>query len=244
MRKPIAALLLAGLFTAGGADPAAAQELDRSEIETVVREYLLANPEVIVEALSILESREAERRAAAQARVLGDSRDLLERHPDSPVGGNPDGSITVVEFFDYNCAFCKRALPTKEALLEADGDIRYVYKEFPILAESSRYAARMALAVHFAQPGLYEPMHSALLEHQGTLTEEAVRAIAEDVGVDLDRILEEMEAPRVAEEIDRNLRLARALGIGGTPTFVIGDAVVAGAQPLPVLQEAVAAERQ
>lgn len=244
MRTVIATLLLAAITATAPAGAQGLSDADRGEIEAVVRAYLLENPEVIMEALTILETREAERRAAAQARMLEDMRDVLERHPGSPVGGNPDGAITVVEFFDYNCGFCKRALPTKQALLDDDPDIRYVYKEFPILAESSRYAARMALAIHYRQPDLYESFHTALLEHQGTLTEETVREIARQIGVDLDAALADMDSPRVTEEIQRNMQVAQALGIGGTPTFVIGSEIIGGAQPLPVLQQAVRTTRE
>ncbi len=210
-----------------------------AEIRQIVREYLLEHPEVILEAVAVLEQRQAAEAAEAQAQALGELRDALERNPDSPVSGNPDGDVTIVEFFDYNCSFCRRAVPVIHALLESDAQIRYVYKEFPILAESSMYSARLALAVSRLQPQLYEPLHNALLSTSGALDEGIIDSIAESVGVDLELTKAEIADPSIQEEIDRNLQLAQLLGINGTPTFVIGDAVLAGLQDIRVLEQAV-----
>jgi protein-disulfide isomerase len=212
---------------------------DAAVFEAKLRQILLDKPEVLVEALNVYRMRAAVERQAENQRALASLRPQLEAESRDPISGNPDGRITVVEFFDYNCPYCRRSVPVIAELLEQNPDIRYVYKEFPILAESSHFAARLALAVHRLQPELYEPFHVRLLEQTGRLTEERVLKIAGALGVNLEPAVREMEHPEVVQAIEANLALARSLSITGTPTFVIGERVLKGLQPLEELQAAI-----
>lgn len=210
----------------------------------LVRAYLLENPEVLIEALEVLQVREEETAAARAQATLLDRADDLFNSPLDPIGGNPDGPITIVEFYDYNCPFCRRVKPTIHELLAANADIRYVYKEFPILADSSIYAARAALAVWRTQPERYDAFHNALMVGTGQLSEDLVLERAVSVGVDLDQMRQEMDDPEIQRIIQENQQLARDLGISGTPSFVIGDQIIGGAQPLAVFEEAVRRVRE
>jgi len=209
-----------------------------------IREYLKDNPDVVLEALHELERR---RRAAKEAQIanfINMSHATLFRSKTSPVGGNPDGDVTLVEFFDYNCPYCKRVTPGLFAMLKKDGKTRLVYKEFPILGESSVYAAKAALAVLRLQPKLYERFHLELLATRGRLSDASIVAVAKKVGVDVDRMKAEMESPEIKREIDQNRVIANRLGITGTPAFVVGTNVLNGAQSPAALQAAVEAVRK
>jgi protein-disulfide isomerase len=151
---------------------AAAQDLSEDRVRELVLETIRENPEIVMEAIAILESRQAEAQAASQAEVLARERDTLERDPNAPVLGNPEGDVTVVEFFDYNCPYCRRAKPEIEALLEADANVRLVYREWPILGEGSVFAARAALAAR--EQGLYEEFHWAMMGMNGRAEESSV----------------------------------------------------------------------
>lgn len=197
------------------------------QIEQVVREMLLQNPEILEEMIEALqEKRDGETRARA-SRALEERGDELFRNPASPVGGNPDGDVTLVEFFDYRCGYCKAVFDPMMEAVEADGNVRLVYKEFPILGPESVYAARAALAAR-AQDG-YIPFHEALMRHRGGYDERVVMALAERSGLDPERLKRDMEDPAIERDLAANHSLARALGITGTPAFVIGDQVVPGA---------------
>ena len=193
--------------------------------------------------MQALQERQSAEQAARVAEALREHRDGLLTDPMSPVGGNPEGAVTVVEFFDYNCPYCRAVGPVVTKLLEGNPDVRFVYKEFPTLAESSRFAAQAALAARRQNPELYTAFHDALMETEGRLTEDAVVQIAREVGVDLDRMRADMEDPAIEESIDRNIELARAIGITGTPTFIIGDAMLVGFKPLVEMESAIADAR-
>ena len=227
-----AAALLLGLIPA-----AQAQDLTEDRVRELVLETILENPEIIFEAVAILEQREAEAQSRNQAVVLNELRDTLENDPNAPVLGNPDGDVTIVEFFDYNCPYCRSVKPEIEALLAADPDIRLVYREWPILGEGSVYAARAALAAR--EQGLYEEFHWAMMGMEGRAEEASVLRIAEEVGLDIDQLLQDMEAPEIAEHIATSMSLTDALGFNGTPSFVIGDALVPGLVELARLQDLV-----
>ncbi len=227
MRRRLFALLLAVVPFVAAAGPAAAQVRDRAEIERIVRDVIRENPEIVLEALEALRSREAKAREEQARRMLTERRDELLRDPASPVGGNPQGDVTIVEFFDYQCGYCKTVHPTVRDLLASDGRIRKVYKEFPILGPGSVIASRAALASR-AQ-GRYHAFHDALMEARGAMNEEVVLRIARSVGLDVDRLKRDMSAPEVERAIRANMALAEALGIQGTPAFVIGEQVVPGA---------------
>ena len=212
----------------------------RGQIEEVVKSYLLKNPEIIRDASAALAAREEAEKAAAVAKALAGSRDALERDPGSPVGGNPRGDVTVVEFFDYNCGYCKRVAPAVKALIEADANVRVVYKEFPILGPSSLLATKAALAAH--RQGKYVVFHEALFELP-EISEATLRDLSGRLGLDHARLVKDMEGPEIAAQITRDTELARSLDINGTPGFVIGNRLVPGAIDTQTMQQIVEAER-
>jgi len=218
-------------------DPA---ELD--PFEQRVRKYLLENPEVIMEALQLLQERQRAAEAENLKRTIAERSDEILNDPHAPVGGNPEGDVTLVEFFDYNCPYCRRVAPTVTELEAADPDLRLVYKEFPILGPSSQFAARAALASR--RQGKYIPFHNALMQADEQVTEESVMEIAREVGLDTEQLRADMQEPAIQEAIGRNLQLANTLGITGTPSFIIGEEVVPGAVDLRTLQSMIARARR
>ncbi len=222
LKKPILALAMAALLPI----PALSQELDEARVKELVLEAIRENPEIIMEAVALLEQRQADAQAKNEADVLRNQRDLIERDPNAPVLGNPDGDVTVVEFFDYNCPYCRRAKVEIRALIEEDPNVQLVYREWPILGEGSVFAAKAALAAR-AQ-GKYEDFHWAMMATDGRANEASVMRVAEDVGLDLDQLRQDMEGQEVAEHIETSMRLTQALGFNGTPSFVIGNALVPG----------------
>ncbi len=216
---------------------------EQRALEQTIHKYLLDHPDVVLEALDILRARQ---KAAADERAranLAARRDELENDPASPVAGNPDGDVTLVEFFDYHCAYCKRVLGAMKAVLEEDPGLRVVFKEFPILGPDSLVAARAALASRNQDPAKYVEFHDALMSTRGRLTQPRILEIAADVGFDTERLVADMAAPEFAAAIERNLALARALGLNGTPTFVIGDRLIPGAVDLDTLKNLIAEAR-
>lgn len=213
-----------------------AEELTVEDIKGIVRDYLLENPEIIREALQVLEVKEKAAQAEKTRRAIAARSDELFNDPASPVGGNNNGDVTVVEFFDYNCGFCRRVAPTVEEIKRQDTGVRFVYKEFPILGPTSIVAAKAALASR-AQ-GKYVAFHEALMKVKGgRLSEDQIMKVAESVGLDTARLKKEMEEPAITESIDRNRALASALGVTGTPSFVVGDDFLRGARDLQAFKE-------
>jgi len=203
-----------------------AQDLTDERIKELALQAIRENPQIIMEAVQILEAEQAAAQSQAQAEVLNNERQLLERDSNAPVLGNPDGDVTVVEFFDYNCPYCKRAMAEVQGLLDGDDNVRLVYREWPILGDGSVFAAKAALASR--EQGKYEEFHWALMGMQGRAEEASVMRIAEEVGLDVERLREDMEAPEIQEHIATSMRLTQALGFSGTPSFVIGDNLVPG----------------
>ena len=226
----------------GRAAPAATHELPVVAIRQIVRDYLLEHPEVLVEVQQALrakqEAEEEERSRQAIARL----RDRIFADPEAPVAGDPDGAVVLVEFFDYRCGYCRRVKPTLDTLLAENDDLRIVYKEFPILGPESTVAARAALASR-AQ-GLYEPFHVALMEADGPFDLDHILSVARSVGLDEGQLVRDMEAPALDALIEQNAILANALGIRGTPAFVIGDRTIRGALPLESFRAAIADARE
>jgi protein-disulfide isomerase len=187
------------------------------EQERVVRELVLKTireqPDIVLEALKILETRQKAAQAGSVQRTLAEKADALFRHKDDPVGGNPKGDVTLVEFFDYRCSFCKRVHPTIQRLLKEDGNIRYVYKEFPILGPSSLFAARAALAAFSL--GKYARFSKAMMESRGALNKARVFALARKSGLDPLKLEKEMQAKdaQIKAAIQRNYELAQGLDI-------------------------------
>jgi protein-disulfide isomerase len=238
----LTAAVLVSFFATMLPGMALSQDVSDDRIKALIAETLRDNPELILEALQALEARQAEAEAAAAAAVLTNERALLERDPNAPVLGNPDGDVTVVEFFDYNCPYCKRAMPEIDALLAQDGQIRLVLREWPILSEGSALAARAALAAR--KQGKYPEMHDALMNMRGKLEADTVMRIAGEVGLDLEKLKADMQSPEVEEHIATSMRLADALGFNGTPAFIVGDQLIPGFVEKAQLAEAVASARQ
>jgi protein-disulfide isomerase len=191
-----------------------------------VRSYLLSHPEVLLEAAKLLERRQQVAKSEAARQAISVEADRIFRDPASPVVGNPGGDVTLVEFFDYNCHYCKKAAPDVARLVEADPGLRVVYKEFPILGPGSVVAARAALAA--MRQGKYQPFHDALMASTTKLSETEIFAKAEEVGIDLPQLRQDMADPAIEQQIQGNLELARTLSINMTPAFVIGDNMVPG----------------
>jgi protein-disulfide isomerase len=215
---------------------------EQGKIEQIIHDYLLAHPEVIIEAVSKYQAQQEQAAAAAQAKALVDRREELIHAPDAPVLGNPSGDVTIVEFFDYQCPYCKSTARSVLETVSADGNVRLVFKEFPILGPASEYAAKAALAAQ--KQGKYRELHMALMAFKGKLTEEDVMRLATDLGLDAIRLAEDMEAPEIAASLARNHELAGALGVRGTPAFVIGDQLVPGAITVDEMRQRIAAARQ
>ncbi|NBC31393.1 MAG: thioredoxin domain-containing protein [Alphaproteobacteria bacterium] len=247
-RRLAAAVAFVGAMVAGigPGDRAVAQEMrfdsgERAEIEDIVRNYLLENPEIIMEAVAVLRAREERATDERQQSTLAERRSEVFDSPTSPSIGDPDSDIVLVEFFDYNCGYCKRVVGHVFALAEDNPDLRIVFKEFPILAQSSELAARAALAA--ANQGLYAEMHNALMTHRGGYDEATILDLAEEIGADAAQLRADMDSDAVDAEIAATADLAIALGIRGTPAFIIGDMVIPGAVDLETLQDLVDRER-
>ena len=213
------------------------------QVEKTIHQYLLEHPAVILEVLDVLRAREQRAEAGRTRAGLAAHREALVNDPSSPVAGNPDGDVTLVEFFDYRCPYCKRVLSSVMAVLDDDPGIRIVYKEFPILGPVSVVAARAALASRKQDPDKYLAFHNALMSSRGQMTEARVMQIADDIGFDVERLKADMALPEIDQTIERNLALARALGITGTPSFVIGDQLIPGAISLEALRKLIAQAR-
>ena len=211
-------------------------------IRKIVRDYLLEHPEVLLEVQEALAAKQAEREGLQAWIAIQQNRHEIFEDPAAPVGGNLDGAITIVEFFDYRCSYCRRAKLTLDELLVDYTDIRIVYKELPILGPGSTLAARAALASH-AQ-GIYLAFHSALMKDTREFDLHGILAIAESVGVDLERLTHDMEGEAIGAIIQRNHALAGAIGISATPSFVIGGHVIRGVPTLAQFRSIVADERK
>lgn len=236
------AMLAASLvFPAPPADAETEDAPDRAAIETIVREYLLQNPEIVREALEELERRQAEETASRQRDAIAAQKNSLYGTEDLIVIGNPDGDVTLVEFFDYNCGFCKRAHGDLVALMESDPNLRVVFKEWPFLSQESVDAAKVSLAA--SRQGRYREFHEALLLGHGTANEARALEIAEAMGYDMDRIRADMNSPQVLATLEQNMVLADTIGVTGTPAYVVGERLILGARGLDVLREAVSEVR-
>jgi len=247
-RRYLPALVLAaGLATtpALAFDIDAMSEDERNVFRDEVRAYLLDNPEVIMDAIEVLERRRAAEQEAGDAALVATNEGAIFDDGVSFVGGNPEGDITFVEFVDYKCSYCKKAYPELQELIENDGNIRIIYKEFPILGEESLLASRYAVsALLTGGDDAYEPLHDALMTMRGNATPDSLVALADGLGLDGGAILEGMSDPKVDAIISDNHALAQRLQITGTPTFVMEDQLVRGYVPLGAMVEIVAELRE
>ena len=203
-------------------------ESQKKEIRKLVRDYLLKHPEILIEAMAEYRRRQREKQLLAARAAIKANRHALLRDKDSVVAGNPKGDITIVEFFDYRCGFCKRVKAHLDIVVKNDPNVRVVYKEFPILGPASTYASRAAIASRKQGDDKYRAFHDALMAAR-EVNPASVLAIAKQVGLDTAKLTKDMRDPKVGEIIRRNHELAEKLGIRGTPAFVIGDEMVPGA---------------
>jgi len=201
--------------------------LQEKQIVDVVRNYLTKNPEILVEMTTELDKRQAAEQTAKQQKIISDNADAIFRSPLAFVAGNPDGDVSVVEFFDYNCGYCRRALPDVVKLVDNDKKVRLVLKELPIFGEDSEAASKAALAAH--RQGKYFEMHQKLFTEPGKADKEKALRIAGELGLDVAQLEKDMADPEIQKSLDEAKELAQKLGLQGTPLYLIGDHVIPGA---------------
>jgi len=227
--RAVAALLglilsaLAAISTVGAQEPRPSKE----EIEKIVRDYLLENPEVLAEAFKRLQQRQSASAATRSKQAIHDHRQALFADQASPVEGNAQGRVTIVEFFDYRCVHCRNVASTIDQLVRSNASVRVVYKNFPVLGEPSVLAARAAVAAQ--QQGGWPKLHRAMLAFNGDFTLDTLLALGSSVGLDSAKLKTDMMSPETDRALQANLTLAAALGLDATPSFVIGDRVIRGA---------------
>ncbi len=244
IRTASLAILAATSIVASFGVATAFEPAERSEIETIIREYLIANPEVMIEVQKSLETKRAAEQTAAQAKTLADMKDMIFNSKNQIEIGDKNAPITVVEFFDYNCGYCQRALSDMTKMMEADKGIRFILKEFPVLGEPSLEAHKVTLAFNRLMPEKAGEMHTKLLSAEGRKDGNVAMAMAVSMGADEAALKAEMEKPEILEAIKEVYAMADGLGISGTPSYVIGDEVVFGAVGLDQLNTRVANIRQ
>lgn len=219
-------------------------DTERQAFRDEVRAYLLDNPEVLMEAIAVLEERQAAEGAARDMQLVARYQDELFNSPFDLIEGNPDGDITIVEFMDYRCSYCRRAAPEVAELLAADGNIRLVVKELPILGEPSTMASRFALSARYAlDEAAYASLHAALMSMRADVTEASLVRLADTLGYDGMEILAGMDDPQIDEVLEANYLLAQSMQISGTPTFVMGRQLIRGFMPADAMVELIAEER-
>ncbi|RGP36065.1 DsbA family protein [Pseudotabrizicola alkalilacus] len=220
-------------------------ETEREAFRAEVREFLLEEPEVLVEAMEVLQSRQDQSAAQRDLAMLRDNADLIYRDPNSWAGGNLEADLTIVEFVDYRCGYCRKAHDEVAELVESDGNIRLVLKEFPILGEQSLLSSQFAIAVRQLHgDDAYKAAHDALITLRGDANAETFVRLATDLGHDPAAITERMKSPEVQAIIDTNHALGTMMEINGTPTFVIDETMVRGYVPLEGMRQIVAGQRE
>ncbi len=231
--------IVIGLFTAAHA--AEFNDGQRQEIEAIVKDYLLNNPEILQEMSQSLEQKLKQTEDEQRKKALVSNGELIFRDKSDFVAGNPNGNVTMVEFFDYNCPWCKKDFADVMALIGEDKELRVVLKEFPILGPDSEYASKAAIAAGYQ--GKYLQLHTALFQHEGRITDETVDELASAQGLDMGSLKKDMGSPQIGEIIERNRALAQSLAINGTPAFIINDQLFPGYLPKDELANAIAEAR-
>lgn len=225
-------------------DLSAMSEAERASFRAEVRAYLMENPQVIIEAVNQMEARQADQQAQDDLSLVATNAEAIFNDGFSWVGGNPEGDVTVVEFMDYRCGYCRKAHGEVEQLLQSDGNIRLIVKEFPILGEASTISSRFAIATKLvAGDGAYKLVHDALISFGGEPSKAALARLADGLGLDGAAIIAGMGSDDVTREIAETRELAQRLQIRGTPTFVMGDQLVRGYVPLDAMQQIIDDER-
>ena len=238
-----AALLAVAMPQASRADELSASQ--RGEVERFVRDYLIAHPEVIQDAMAELEKRQTAADAEKQKATIKQNAQTIFSSPRQVVLGNPDGNVTFVEFFDYNCGYCKRAMDDMLTLMKDDPKLKVVLKEFPVLGPGSVEAAQVAVAVRMQDKTgkKYLEFHQKLLGGRGQADKARALAVAKDIGLDIGRLEKDLASTEVKATLQESFKLAESLGLNGTPSYVIGDNVVVGAVGLEALKEKVNTSR-
>jgi protein-disulfide isomerase len=240
MHAGLRTLLLSILLLWGVGFPVNAAEFSdrqRKEMEAIIKDYLLANPDLLREMGQLLEQKEKLAEDELRKGALVSNANQIFRDGTDFVVGNPNGKVTMVEFFDYNCGWCKKGFPEVLSLIENDKDLKFVMKEFPIFGGDSDYAAQAAIAAN--KQGKYWPLHVAMMSHEGKITKEAVDELAAAQGLDMVQLKKDMESPETAGILERNRALAQSLAINGTPAFIIDDKLVPGYLPQAELASAI-----
>ena len=243
--RPLAAALLAIALALPAAAPVGAQSFSpdqRGEIERIIREYLLKHPELLQEVMSELEKRQTAADAEKHRSAIKELSAAIFNSSRQVTLGNLQGDVTVVEFFDYNCGYCKRAMTDMLDLLKSDGKVKFVLKEFPVLGEGSMQAAQVAVAVRMQDKTggkKYLEFHQKLLASRGSIDKARAVAAAKEVGLDVARIEKDLASEEVKATLEESYKIAEALGLNGTPSYVVGSDVVIGAVGLKVLKEKV-----
>ncbi len=219
---------LPDVVKAEGAAASTFTKPQQDEIAAIVREYLMANPELVRDAIAALEQKQQNEQNEQQSKAVAENRDKLLNSANQAVIGNPDAKVTLVEFFDYNCTYCRRAQADMRKLLE-DKDLKVILKEFPVLGPGSVEAARIAIGVQRVAPEKYGEFHDKLLSDNAPASEARALAMARSLGLDADKIAAASKDEAVGKNIDEVYALANTLGLTGTPSYVIGDEVVVGA---------------
>jgi protein-disulfide isomerase len=243
-RAILAALALAAVVFAAAPQPARAGDItpaQRQEIDAIIHDYLMKNPQVLIDAIKAAEDKLTRDADAKASQAVSAHRQEVFDDPQTPIAGNPKGDVAIVEFFDYRCPYCKKVEPELEALLKQDPKLRLVLKEFPILGPVSITASHAALAAQ--RQGKYDAFHDAMMTARGNITDDTVYQVARSVGLDVDKLKRDMASPEVQDTVKKNMNLADALDVHGTPAFIIGDRVVPGAIDLPELKKYVAEAR-
>jgi protein-disulfide isomerase len=234
------ALSVSAMGAAQAEEPLTPQQ--KEAVEGIVRDYLLAHPEVIRDALIELQRQQEQQQAAIRREAIAEVQDYAASLPEDFVKGDPKAEIAVIEFFDYRCPYCKAVAPRVDEVVKEDPAVRVVLIEFPILGEESKYASRAAIASRFQ--GKYMALHDAMMGHKGNLTQEAVLELADDAGIDVEKLKEDMKSPEIDALIDRHYQLADKLGVSGTPAFVIGQELVPGAIDAETMKAKIKQARQ
>src|SRR6201994_1478073 len=240
-----ALLALALLGTPVSASAQSFTDTQRSDIETIIKSYLIAHPEVLEEAMNELQKRQTAAETAKHEASIAQNAEAIFNSPRGVTLGNKDGDVTFVEFFDYNCGYCKRAMADMLDLMKNDSRLKVVLKEFPVLSEGSVEAARVAVAVRMQDPSgkKYLDFHQKLLGGRGVADKARAMAAAKDAGLDTTRIEKNITSPEVKATIAENLKLAEDMGMNGTPSYVIGKQIVVGAVGIEGLKEKIGVAR-
>ena len=238
-------LSLGALTTVTAEDAAPFTDVQRKAIEAIVKDYLVKNPDVLQDALAEHEKREQETQRLAQAAALKEARETLISSPHGVILGNPDGDITLVEFFDYNCGYCRKAFYDVQALLKADPKLKVVLKDFPVLGNESVEASKISLAAKQQLKGdkMLE-FHAKLLESKGRVNGERALTLAKEFGLDIEKLKKDAAGPEVKAALTENMGLGDKLSLSGTPAFIVGEEILPGAVGLEPMKKTIADVRQ